>query len=612
MKLKFVRKAFVLACLAVSLAVLSWAQSGKRLRGNEFPIPNQWVVELNQDAARPTDADVRRLAEVLVAQHGALPSDLLHVYHAAIRGFSVRMSRAQAQQLLLDDRVQSVEADGRVFATASQSGATWGLDRIDQRDLPLDNTYVYNQDGSGVHAYIIDTGIRTTHTEFAGRVGNGFTAIGGGVEDCNGHGTHVSGTVGSTTYGVAKNVTLHPVRVLDCGGSGSTSGVIAGVDWVTSNHLSPAVANMSLGGGASTSLDNAVRSSITSGVTYAVAAGNSNRDACRESPARVAEALTVGSTTSSDVRSSFSNRGRCVDLFAPGSDITSTWFSSDTATAVLSGTSMASPHVTGVAALFLEANPSASPATVFNAIIDNATSGRLSSIGSGSPNLLLYSLLSGGPGPGPDPTELQDGVPVSGLSATTDQGLDFFLNVPAGQSSLDFSISGGTGDADLYVKFGSPPTLSSYDCRPFLTGNNETCSFTSPSAGTWYVMVHAFSSFSGVTLVGDYQDAGGAPCTGCEQFSGFLSGTGDEEFQPNGTFYFSDPGLQQGWLEGPAGTDFDLYLWKWNGRRWATVASSTSSSSSEQISYNGSSGYYAWRIVSFSGSGNYDFWLDRP
>src|SRR5262249_51466616 len=245
---------------------------------------------------------------------------------------------------------------------ATQSNATWGIDRIDQRNLPLSGTYTYNFTGAGVHAYIIDTGIRATHQNFGGRVSSqGFTAIndGNGTNDCNGHGTHVSGTVGSSTYGVAKGVTLHAVRVLSCSGSGSTSGVIAGVDWVTQNRILPAVANMSLGGGVSTALDTAVNNSINSGVTYAIAAGDTNP--CTLSPARVAAALTVGATTMTDARSSFSNFGTCVDLFAPGSSITSTWNTSDTATNTISGTSMATPHVTGVAALYLQQFGNQSP-----------------------------------------------------------------------------------------------------------------------------------------------------------------------------------------------------------------------------------------------------------
>jgi subtilisin family serine protease len=220
-----------------------------------------------------------------------------------------------------------------------------------------------------------------------------FDAFGGSGADCNGHGTHVSGTIGGSTYGVAKSVMLRGVRVLDCNGSGSNSGVIAGVDWVRQNHIAPAVANMSLGGGASSALDTAVNNLHNANVTIAVAAGNSNANACNSSPARAANAITVGSTTTTDARSSFSNFGTCLDLFAPGSGILSAWFSSNTATATLSGTSMASPHVAGVAALYKQANPSASSTTIRNAIVNNATTNVVSNAGTGSPNRLLYSLF---------------------------------------------------------------------------------------------------------------------------------------------------------------------------------------------------------------------------
>lgn len=343
--------------------------------------------------------DVPGLARQLTAAAGG---ELMFVYQHAIRGFAARLPQAAVNALQNNPNIGSIEPDQPMFTAATQTNATWGLDRIDQRDRPLNGTYVYNADGSGVRAYIIDTGIRGTHTDFGNRVSGGFTAINdaNGTSDCNGHGTHVAGTVGGTTWGVAKNVALIPVRVLGCNGSGTTAGVIAGVDWVTANHVKPAVANMSLGGGASATLDAAVNNAVAAGVTMVVAAGNSNANACNYSPARAASAITVGATTNSDARASYSNFGSCLDLFAPGSSITSAWSTSDTATNTISGTSMASPHVAGVAALVLQGDATASPATVTAALVNNASLNKVSSAGSGSPNRLLFSGFITGDGGG--------------------------------------------------------------------------------------------------------------------------------------------------------------------------------------------------------------------
>jgi len=316
----------------------------------------------------------------------------------ALRGFAATMSAQQARRMAAESEVAYVQPN--VIHRASETQAnppSYGLDRIDQRNRPLDSAYTYSTTASNVHAYIIDTGIRTSHVDFGGRAVSGFDAIDGGpADDCNGHGTHVAGTVGGTSYGVAKAVQLVAVRVLNCQGSGTTAQVVAGIDWVTANRVLPAVANMSLGGGADTALDNAVKNSIGAGVTYAIAAGNGflglfALDACTQSPARVPQAVTVSAVDSNDRKPSWANRGTCVDVFAPGVNITSAWGTGDTATNTISGTSMATPHVTGAAALYLAGHPGATPAEVHAAIASSATTGVVTNPGSGSPNRLLYT-----------------------------------------------------------------------------------------------------------------------------------------------------------------------------------------------------------------------------
>ncbi|MEU9269703.1 MULTISPECIES: S8 family peptidase [Streptomyces] len=314
-------------------------------------------------------------------------------FGSALNGYTATLSATEARRLAADPAVATVEQNQTVrVSDTTQSSAPWGLDRVDQTSLPLSGTYTYpDTAGSGVTAYVIDTGVRITHSQISGRASYGYDAVDGDTtaSDGNGHGTHVATTIAGSTYGVAKKAKIVAVRVLDNAGSGTTAGVIAGIDWVTNNHSGPSVANLSLGGGASTTLDTAVRNSIASGVTYAVAAGNSSANASSYSPARVTQAITVGATTSTDARASYSNYGSVLDIFAPGSSITAGWYTSDTATNTISGTSMATPHVAGAAAVYLAGHTSATPAQVATALVNGATSNVVTSPGTGSPNKLL-------------------------------------------------------------------------------------------------------------------------------------------------------------------------------------------------------------------------------
>jgi subtilisin family serine protease len=351
-------RAVVVAGLLATLLALPASAEGSARSGRA-----RYIVVL--------EGSVDAVAQTAVRQTERLGTSPFHVYRQALDGYAARLTAEQAARLASNPTVAFVERDRRVSASGTQAGAPWGLDRIDQRSRPIDGTFSYANTGAGVKAYVIDTGIRQTHQELAGRVIGGVDYVNGGpAQDCSGHGTHVAGTIGGTTYGVAKAVTLVPVRVLDCLGMGWLSDVVAGVNWVKAQHLpgQAAVANMSLGGPPSKALNRAMREAILDGVTFTVAAGNAGQDACRFSPANVRAAITVSATNRMDGRPWWADYGDCVDWFAPGRDITSAWVSSDVATRTLTGTSMAAPHVAGVAALYLESHPTAAPGAVRNAL----------------------------------------------------------------------------------------------------------------------------------------------------------------------------------------------------------------------------------------------------
>ncbi|GAB1042323.1 MAG: S8 family peptidase [Shewanella algae] len=486
-------------------------------------IKDQYIVVFNTPAVinlndpNGVSAYASSMGARLANEHGI---EVRQNFGNSLNGVLVKANAAQIQSLLKDPNIKYVEQDQRVSiepmveADGDQGGATWGLDRIDQRDLPLNSNYHYDYDGSGVTAFVIDTGVRNTHNEFGGRASSGYDFIDNDNDssDCNGHGTHVAGTIGGSTYGVAKNVNIVGVRVLNCSGSGTNSGVISGINWVKNNAQGPSVANMSLGGGASQALDDAVNAAVAAGISFVVAAGNDNSNACNYSPARAANAVTVGSTTSTDSRSSFSNYGTCLDIYAPGSSITSAWYNSNSATNTISGTSMASPHVAGVAALYLAENPALSPTQLTNLLVSRASSGKVGDAKTGSPNKLLYSLAGDDGGCGndcpSDDTPLDNGVGIS-VSGVQGSSNYFYIDVPAGAADLNIDLAGGSGDADLYVSQGSKPTLNSYQCRPYKSGNNESCSFSSPAEGRWYVMLQGYSAYSGATLTATHNAGGG-------------------------------------------------------------------------------------------------------
>ncbi|MGW0501767.1 S8 family peptidase [Micromonospora sp. NPDC003241] len=462
------------------------------------------------------DAEVGRSAvgssvDRLLRRHGGSTA---RTYTTAVRGAELRVSAKAAARIAADPAVAYVEQNHTVTISGTQANPpSWGLDRIDQRNLPLNSSYTYPNTASNVTSYVIDTGIRTTHSDFGGRATWGTNTVDTNNTDCNGHGTHVAGTVGGTAYGVAKATRLVAVKVLNCQGSGTNAGVIAGIDWVTANAVKPAVANMSLGGGANTSVDNAVINSINAGITYAVAAGNGNalgqrQNACNYSPARAAPAITVGATQNNDAAASFSNFGTCVDILAPGVSITSAWHTNDTATNSISGTSMASPHVAGVAALVLSANPSWTPQQVRDYLVANSTPNVVTNVGTGTPNQLLYVVN----GDTPPPTN-DFSVSVSPTSGSTAPGGSVTASVATATtngSAQSVSLSASGLPSGATASF-SPATVTS--------GGSSTLTVTtsaSTPAGTYPVTVtgSAASGSKTATYSLTVTGSGSGGCTG--------------------------------------------------------------------------------------------------
>ncbi len=462
--------AAVASLAMATVSALPATAEGPVLSAGANAIPNSYIVVYKDSAV--SAQNVGSVTDRLAAKHDAKVN---YRYTAALRGFAGAMSDSAARKLAADPSVAFVQQNGIVSLAATQTPTpSWGLDRIDQADLPLNNSYTYpDSAGQGVTAYIIDTGIRTTHADFGGRAVWGTNTTGDGNNtDCNGHGTHVASTTGGVAYGVAKRVNLVAVKVLNCAGSGSFAGVAQGIDYVTAQHAAgaPAVANMSLGAqGSDAATETAVRNSIADGVTYSLASGNSNSDACNFTPARVAEAITVNASTNTDARASFSNFGTCTDIFAPGQNITAAWNTSDSATNTISGTSMAAPHVAGGAALILGATPSATPAAVWSAMSAASTPNKITSPGTGSPNRLLR-VPGGTSGP---PVVANPGNRTGTVGVATSLQMSATGGIPPYTWSATGLPAGLTINASSGLISGTPTTAATYNVTVTATGGGS-------------------------------------------------------------------------------------------------------------------------------------------
>jgi len=508
--------------------------------GGPNAIPGSYIVVFKDSAV-----STQGLSSLTNGMAAKAEAAVQYRYTAALHGFAGHMSEAAARRLAADPAVAYVSQNHTVQLLADQANPpSWGLDRVDQRNLPLNSNYHYDTTASNVTAYVIDTGIRITHTTFGGRAVWGTNTTGDGNNtDCNGHGTHVSGTIGGSQYGLAKGVHLVAVKVLNCSGSGSFAGVAQGIDYVTAQHAAgaPAVANMSLGAqGSDTATENAVRNSIADGVTYAIASGNSNMDACGFTPARVTQAITVNASDINDARASFSNFGTCTDIFAPGVNITSSWNTNDTATNTISGTSMATPHVAGGAALYLANNPSASPATVQQALKDNATLNHITNPGTGSPNRLLYTLF----GAANNPVVANPGNRTGTVGQATSLQMSASGGAPPYTWSATGLPSGLSINSSSGLISGTPTTANTYSVTVTAT---DTASHSGSTSFTWTINSGGGGCSSpGQKLGNPGFESGTAPWSATAGVIGAWSGNGAPR-----------TGTRSAWLDGYGFTHTD-------------------------------------------------------